>query len=156
MKILAWAVLACGALASTLWAGESTSTPRESDVARQLNDLEEQWVKAEISHDASTLWRILDVKFISTFGTVQPLDREEFIKTVTDGEVDPSLTQTLSDRTIRVEGDTAVLVETDTIRRMKNGRETASAWRVTVTYIRRDGQWRALAEHMVKVPPPGN
>jgi hypothetical protein len=28
-----------------------------------------------------------------------------------------------------------------------------NVYRITVTYIRRNGRWLALAEHMVKVPP---
>ncbi len=52
-----------------------------------------------------------------------------------------------------VDGDTAVLVGTDTARGVKNGATYTAVYRYTVTYIRREGQWRALAEHIVKVPP---
>jgi hypothetical protein len=123
---------------------------------QQLLDLEQEWIKAEGLHDAATLRRILDDQFVHTFGAGEPVGKEEFIRDITSGPLDPTLTQTLSAQTIRVAGDTAIVVETDTIRRIKSGQPVANAYRITVTYIRRDGRWTALAEHMVRVPagPP--
>lgn len=51
-----------------------------------------------------------------------------------------------------IDGDTAVVVGSDTERGMKKGVPFAAVARYTVTYIRRQGQWVALAEHMVEAP----
>jgi ketosteroid isomerase-like protein len=51
-----------------------------------------------------------------------------------------------------IDGDTAVLVGTDTARGTQNGAEYTAVDKYTTTYIRRHGQWRALAEQLVKVP----
>jgi hypothetical protein len=44
-------------------------------------------------------------------------------------------------------------METDTLRRTKDGQPVESVHRFTVTYIRRHGRWLALAEQSAKVPP---
>src|ERR1039458_4671904 len=48
-----------------------------------------------------------------------------------------------------VAGDTAVVVETDTLRSATNGQPSTTVYRFTVTYIKRGGHWFALAEHGV-------
>ena len=52
-----------------------------------------------------------------------------------------------------VAGDTAVVVETDTERKVRDGKPSAAVYRFTVTYIRRGGHWVALAEHGVAANP---
>jgi ketosteroid isomerase-like protein len=51
-----------------------------------------------------------------------------------------------------IDGDTAVLVGTDTARGTRDGAAYTAVYRYTVTYIRRQGRWLTLAEHIVKVP----
>jgi ketosteroid isomerase-like protein len=60
--------------------------------------------------------------------------------------------QTLTDETVIVDGDTAVVVGTDTLRGTKSGAAHTAVARYTVTYIRRNGQWMALAEHLAELP----
>lgn len=146
-------ILAAGASVSSALAGEGTvpATPVRDD-EQQLIALEQEWTWAEGHHDTAMLERILDPQFVGTFGTGKLLERTAFIEAVTEGPFDPTLTQTLTDRTIVINGDTAILVDTDTIRRLKDGQPVEHVFRLTTTYIRRNGQWRALAEHMVRVP----
>jgi hypothetical protein len=115
-------------------------------------DLGKEWVAAEIKHDASTLRRILDDKFIASFDGKQPYDKDAFIKLIVAGDVDPTESQTLTDETVVIDQDTAVVVGTDTVRGTENGAAYTVAYRYTVTYIRRLGQWLALAEHLAEVP----
>ena len=44
-------------------------------------------------------------------------------------------------------------MDTDTVRRTKDGQLVERNYRVTTTYIRRQSRWFALAEHMVRVTP---
>lgn len=142
------------ALVSAAFASEANvAGPSATDVKQQLIDLEEVWVTAENTHDTATLHRILDDRFVATWASGKTVDKEAFIKGVTSGDINPTMTQTLTDRTFLIDGDTAVVVETDTVRSTKDGKETIKVYRITVTYIRRNGRWTALAEHMVKVPP---
>ena len=123
-----------------------------ADTNREVLKLEKVWVDAEIKHDATTLQRILDDKFVASFGAHQPYDKATFIKLTCSGEVDQTESQTLTDETVIMDRDTAVVLGTDTLHGTKNGAAYMEVARYTVTYIRRHGQWVALAEHLVEVP----
>ena len=127
-------------------------SPIQADARQQVLDLGKQWVIAENRHDATTLRRILDDKFIATFGTKRVHDKEAFIKEILAGDIDPTQTQTLMDETVLIDRDTAVVVGTDTVRGTENGTAYTEVLRYTVTYVYRNGRWVALAEHLVKVP----
>jgi hypothetical protein len=128
-------------------------TTQPDDAKQQVLDLSKAWVAAEIKHDANTLRRILDDKFVVSFGAEKPYNKEAFIKLIVTGDVDPTESQTLTDETVVIDQDTAVEVGTDTVRGTEKGAAYTVVYRYTVTYIRRHGQWIALAEHLVEVPP---
>lgn len=143
----------------TLLAGAFAKAPiantafADVDVKQQILDLEDAWVVAEHNHDAATLRRILDDKFVATFGGKKPLDKEAFIKVTVTGDVDPTESQDLTDRNVIIDQDTAVVVGIDTEHGTnKKGTAYTAVARYTVTYIRRNGQWVALAEHLAEVP----
>jgi ketosteroid isomerase-like protein len=130
-------------------AGDKAATADE----QALRKLEHEWVDAETRHDAVALRSILDDKFVATFGAAKPVDKDAFIRDITARPVDPTISQELSDQTIIVAGDTAVIVETDTERKVRDGKPSVAVYRFTVTYIRRGGHWVALAEHGVAANP---
>jgi hypothetical protein len=132
-------------------AAQQTATTN-SAVRQQVLDLEQEWVAAEHNHDAAVLRRILDDKFVASFGTGKPYDKEAFIKEIISGDVDPTESQTLTDRTTIIDNDTAVVVGTDTERGTRKGVAYTAVARYTVTYVHRNGRWVALAEHLVEVP----
>jgi hypothetical protein len=123
-----------------------------NDPKQQVLKLETEWVTAEAAHHEPTLRRILDDKFLASFGSNKPYDKEAFIKLILTGDVDPTESQTLTDQNVIVDHDTAVVVGTDTMRGTKKGKPSEMVARYTVTYIFRDGKWLALAEHLVQVP----
>jgi len=122
------------------------------DAKQQVLHLEQEWVVAEHSHDAAALRRILDDKFLASFGAEKPYDKEAFIKEIVSGDLDPTESQTLTDRAVIIDRDTAVIVGTDTLRGTRKGAAYTEVARYTVTCIHRHGQWLALAEHLVEVP----
>ena len=129
----------------------SSRTTPPIDARQQLLDLEQEWVAAEDKHDAAVLRRILDERFVATFGAARTYDRETFIKLFT-GDVDPTASQSLAYEAVIIDGDTAVLVGTDAAKGTEDGAAYTAVYKYTATYIRRHGQWRALAEHIVKAP----
>jgi hypothetical protein len=133
---------------------QGSTTPVVAEEKQQVLDLEQEWVNAELRHDATTLRRILDDKFVASFGAGKPYNKAGFIKAVSDGAVDPTESQILTDRTVIIDGDTAVIVGTDTARETDKGVLETVVYRYTVTYIRRGGHWVALAEHLVETPKP--
>jgi hypothetical protein len=90
---------------------------------------EDDWIRAEINHDEATLRRVIDDRFIA----------KGFAMTG----------QTITERSVLIDGDTAVIFGTTELRFASPGEEdTKSLLRYTATYVKRDGQWRALALHM--------
>lgn len=128
------------------------TTFSDTNAKQQILDLEDIWVTAEIKHDAATIRPILDDKFIASFNADKPLDKEAFIKLILRGDVDPTESQTLADRNVIIDQDTAVSVGTDTEHGTREGKAYTQVARYTATYIRRNGQWVALAEHLVDAP----
>jgi Domain of unknown function (DUF4440) len=153
LKIL-FLTFACCVAAFSASTEPNNSTLASADAKQQVLDLGKKWVSAEIKHDATTLRRILDDKFVAGFGTEKPYDKEAFIKIICSGDVDPTESQTLTDETVVIDRDTVVVVGTDTLRGTDKGAAYTVVYRYTVTYIRRHRQWLALAEHLVEVPQP--
>ena len=67
---------------------------------------------------------------------------------------DPTLTITTEDTRVRVNGDTAVVVgrRVERRRRPDNNQEGVAYARYTRTYVKRQGRWQLLAEHIQAVP----
>jgi ketosteroid isomerase-like protein len=148
-----WRIVAAEDLiAPPLAANAPVSDGDLSAAKQQVLDLEQEWVAAEHKHDAATLRRLLDDKFVASFGADKPYDKEAFIKEIVGGDVDPTESQTLTDRAVIIDRDTAVVVGTDTERGTRKGAAYTEVYRYTATYIRRNGSWVALAEHLVEVP----
>jgi hypothetical protein len=131
----------------------NASSPSVADARQQVLALGKEWAAAEIKHDATTLRRILDDKFLASFGGGKPYDKAAFIKAITEGPVDTTASQTLTDESVIVDRDTAVIVGTDTVRETEKGILSTIVYRYTVTYVYRHGRWLALAEHLAEVPP---
>ena len=123
-----------------------------SDAEQQLRKLELDWTAAEINRDASALGRILDERFVGTFGSGKPFGKAEFIRNVVGPGADRIISQDLSDQTFVVAGDTAVVAEIDTVHALRAGAPYIEVLRITTTYGKHDGHWVALAEHLVHVP----
>jgi ketosteroid isomerase-like protein len=140
------------ALAGSALAAQAASAQgaAEADKQQVMNVLRD-WVKAENEHDAAALRRILDDQFITTSGSSQPGNKEKFIKSLTAGKADPRQSQSLTDESVVVAGDTAVVVGTDTFHMTDGAKPDGLALRYTITFVRRGGHWTALAEHIVKM-----
>lgn len=119
---------------------------------RQVLAVEREWVDAEVRRDAGTLRRLLHDQFTYTTGAGKPVNKARFISSVVDA-ADVVTSQDLSERTIVVDGDTAVVAKTATVRATAKGKPYTRAYRVTVTYVQRQDRWLALAEHVVPTQP---
>lgn len=139
-------------LAIWLAAGAMAAKAEDADAKQQAAQMLRDWVAAENEHDAAALERLLDDQFISTYTAGKPTRKKAFIASLTKGKADPRQTQSLTDETIVVDGDTAILVGTDTFHRTDHAEPDGLALRYTITCVRRGGRWVALAEHIVKLP----
>ena len=139
--------VACAVLFSSI--ADSTE-PVWTEAQQQVLNVDRQWADAEIKRDASSLRRILDDGFIAVYGSGKVVDRETFIKNVIGDVSGNILSQDIGDITVRVQGGTAVLVETETIRGTDGGQAYVTALRLTTTYIKRNDRWVALAENFAR------
>jgi ketosteroid isomerase-like protein len=116
--------------------------------AQRVLATEDEWVAAEISRDEGALLRVVDDRFVFNANNGKTLDKAQLIKNVLAWRMTG---QTVSERTVLVQGDTAVVFGTAELRFASDGKEdTKSLLRYTATYIKRDGQWRALALQMAR------
>lgn len=134
----------CSATSSMGW-GEASEPARSADEQDVLK-VDSDWAAAEVRRDEAALERVMDNRFIATFGQGKPVDKPTFIKSILSEDPRTAVTQELSNRSVIVDGDTAVVVEADTQTSVKNAEKNVMFWRFTVTYIKRQGRWIALAE----------
>lgn len=142
-------VTCCVAASSVAEQPKDSSNSVPADEKQHVLDFNKKWAAAETRHDADALRRILDEKFVASFDTEPPYDREAFIKFIAGANMS---SQTLTDATVIIDHDTAVVVGTDTVRGTENGTAYTAVYRYTSTYVHRHGRWVALAEHVVSVP----
>ena len=113
---------------------------------QQVIATETEWVQAEIHRDASVLDRVLDDRFLFNSKKGPPRNKASVIADTLRWNM---LSQTITDRTVLVDGDTAVVFGTANFRFAVEGKDDdVSSGRYTTAYIRRDGRWRALALQM--------
>lgn len=141
-------VLAC--FAASLAGAEAADGLAPGDAKQQVLDVTQAWIAAENKHDAAALDQILDDQFISTFAANPPRGKDAFIKGITKGEIDPTQSQTITDEKVIVEGDTAILTGVNAFH--STAKTPIPPMRFTITYVKRQGHWRALAEHIVVIP----
>lgn len=107
---------------------------------------EDEWVSAEINRDEATLRRVIDDRFVLNSGNGKTSGKTDLIRTVLAWKMTG---QTVSERTVLVDGDTAVVFGTTELRfAAEGGGESRRRLRYTATYIKREGAWRALALQM--------
>lgn len=139
------------ALAGPVSVQAATTPARMSKAEQQVTAVLQTWVNAEIHRDAATLRRILSPKFITTYAAGTPHTRDDFIKAIVSGETTMTA-HTLDDTKIVVDRDTAIAVGLDTIHGESQGKPFTGVYRYTITFVRRQARWVALAEHIVHVP----
>jgi len=127
-----------------------TQSPEPTADEHEVLELERAWIKAEIERDEPALRRILDDRFVCTFGAGPTLDKEGFTQAIIGDGANIMLSHDLTERTVVFDRDTAIVVDTDTVRGTNKGAPYTSVVRVTAVYLKRRGRWKVLAEHLVR------
>jgi hypothetical protein len=145
---LTLALLLCTAtLAAKEPAAAAKAKPIDAETQRVLS-LDDALAAAEVSRDEATLSRIIDDRFLLNGTNGTTTDKATLIKNLLGWKM---TAQKLSERTIVHDGDTAVIFGTSAMRfATEDKKGSVSLMRYTATYIKRDGQWRALALQMNK------
>ena len=108
-------------------------------------DADHALARAEIDGDEATLRRVLADEFRANQSNGKTGSKEGLIESVLGADMTD---QQITERSVIVSGDTAVVFGTAELFFAGEEGETSSLLRYTTTWIRRDGQWRAIAMHM--------
>lgn len=133
-------------------AQQLTAKPQGGNTKELLVQMEKDWAEATIKGAATAYDRILADDFISTSARGLVRNKAENIEGLRNDSGLKSIN--LSEMVVREYGDTAVL----TGRALAKGEEKQSEYslelRVTDTFVKREGRWKCVANHLSLVGPP--
>lgn len=113
----------------------------------QLEQLNSRWLKSYESRDRAALEGVLSDDFIGIYGP-RALSKAQMLAGLADR---PATRVTWADLQISVNGDTAVVTAISTIATGQGQDSTTARYRYADVYLRRSGQWRAIASHVVRL-----
>jgi ketosteroid isomerase-like protein len=144
----AWVLLVVFAAASAP-AAQSRRAPVRSD-QETLIQMEREWDAAFERQDAKLIESFLAPEFIATYSDGKRGDRTTELKLVAENnqQVDK---RELSDFTVRIFGQTAVVWFTQTLTGPVQGKPTTISFRYTDVWVMRDGRWQCVSSQSTRV-----
>jgi ketosteroid isomerase-like protein len=154
-------LLACSRSTTTKSSDAAPAGASQGDVAGQqaLAQIEDDWAKALQAHDTTFFTRVLAPDFHGTGDSAKTFGRADMIRDAADTSVRVRDLHD-EDREIRIYGDGTVGVVTGfghwTVQ--KGDSSSQQSGRYTEVYVKRGGNWQAVAGHysngpMVAQPP---
>jgi ketosteroid isomerase-like protein len=148
--------MAATPMAPPATAGQNSVRPLQKPVQSDqetLMQLERDWNAAFHRNDVRTIERILADEFVATYSDGTRGDKAKELKLAAENnqQVDSSV---LDDFTIRIYGNTAVVLFTLHLMGPKNGRPTAVTYRYVDVFVLRDGRWQCVTSQSTRVPNP--
>ncbi len=130
--------------------GAKTAT--NDDVAAHITKLDNEWTNAYIKKDIKKLESLMAPDFVTTdpTGVTYLNGREQNIGPVRSGElVYESFDVEKVD--VKVHGDTAIAVGRFTMKGKAKGEAFQGRYAYTESWVKRNGKWQAVAEHITEV-----
>lgn len=125
-------------------------------VQRQIEVLEDQWRKAVLANDIGTVERLLsdDYTAITAGGMIQT--KAQFLEPYREGKRQV-LSLEISDRKIRVYGNTAVVTSRADVTMKRDEQEVSGQFRYTRVYNRNSaGQWKIVSFETSRIRDPND
>ena len=120
---------------------------------QELVKLENEWCAAYVAKDTGAMGRIEADGWICTTADGELVTRAEDIADVGAG-VYVATEFKIEDVKVRVHGDTAIVTGRQTEKATYKGKDASGVFRITDTWIRRDGRWQCIATHLTKIAGP--
>jgi uncharacterized protein (TIGR02246 family) len=116
----------------------------------EVTQLTDRYVAALKAKDAATLQSIWadDLTFINLRGDVQT--KAQRLADIQSG-ANKFDSLEVSERTVKVYGDAAVMTSLTTLKGQYGGREAGGQFRVTNVFVRRGGQWQIVSLQMTPI-----
>lgn len=153
ITMLTVAGLAFGALACTPTATTETAstTPKaaaasSADVEGAIEKLERDWVNAIVKKDVQTLDQLLAEDFSGTSADAHSYTKTMAINELKSGKFSVA-EMTLDEIAVTPYGDVAVAFTSQQEKSTYDGRDTSGHTHFTDVWVKKDGQWRAVASH---------
>lgn len=149
-----WRILGI-ALAIVLSVASSVPAQAVKSDQQTLEDLERRWHMAFLTGDVKFLESILDDDFVATYddGVRANKAKELELAAAFNQQIDASA---LDEFTVRVYGNTAVVLFTLRLRGPMQGKPVELAFRYTDVWVMRNGRWRCVTSHSTRLnPKPG-
>ena len=153
--ILLTLVMSVGTLAQAI-----AEHPKDSEVEREIAQLERDWSAAFLKHDAKTIERIVADEFVGIDGRGIITNKAQEIdeaKAPNPGDPSPPfvvLDESVADIKVRVYGNVAI-ANGRVIEKIKSKeKESEIQYRRTTVWVKRDGRWQCVSFHGSRILKP--
>jgi ketosteroid isomerase-like protein len=113
------------------------------EVEQHLRQMNDEWLKALVRGDVTTLDRIMADDFMFSY-PLEGDDKAQFIADVTSGDLKVEHISR-GQVSVRVFGSTAILTARDSATWLYHGRELSGQYKILEVYSHREGQWKLCA-----------
>lgn len=148
-RLVAVAVFTAAAIALGL-PGEARAKDTKT-VEQTLMQMERDWTDALLKQDTAALGKILAVDWtaLSSFGTNT---QAQYLADIKSGDTKMA-SQTIGEMKVRVFGDVGIVTGSDDEKSSFKGKDTSGHYVWTDVFVKRKGQWQAVASQITLVPP---
>ena len=119
-------------------------------VEQQLKKLENEWAEAEVKKNYAVFDRVMSDDFTNTDPSGNVSTKSESIASSKSGDEVVSSME-LSDMTVRVYGDAAVVTYVANAKETFKGQDVSGQSRWTDTWVKRGASWKCVASHGSKI-----
>jgi ketosteroid isomerase-like protein len=127
-----------------------TATKSGNGVEDVILKIEHQWAEAWVKRDIDSMKR-----FVAPDWTAATEDGELTNKVQFDADLKNGVltfeSLKIDDMKVRIYGDTVIVSGVETEKSKYKDKDTSGTYRFTDVFVRRDGQWRAIASHISRV-----
>jgi ketosteroid isomerase-like protein len=113
------------------------------EVEQHLRQMNDEWLKALVRGDVTTLDRIMADDFMFSY-PLEGDDKAQFIADVTNGDLKVEHISR-GQVSVRVFGNAAILTARDSATWLYHGRELSGQYKILEVYSQREGQWKLCA-----------
>jgi ketosteroid isomerase-like protein len=138
---------------ATLTAAPARAQMGASSVADQIKKMEKDRAAAVVKADVATLEGLTSDDYILINANGQVSNKAETMNNIKTGVIKLTSNE-VSDMTVRVYGDTAVVTGKSTAKGTIGGRELKGPVMFTRVYVKKDGKWKSVAFQQTPVVAP--
>jgi FKBP-type peptidyl-prolyl cis-trans isomerase len=141
--------LALSSLAAGQAKGRRPARKQAPSADQVLKDLARQWMEGFKNRDKELLNRVLSDDFIFTDDEGQTCNKAQYVEAAMKAMKVESYS--LDDLTVRVHGDTGIVVGRWTGKFTVDGKQVGGAFRSTDTFVKQQGRWRVIASQDTRI-----